>query len=248
LAENVKGSASRMVMALSVTVFCGVLAAQTAGKKTTPPPPKSPSAIQDKASVAPDAQHSGIKTEQFQILPFPAPVFKTAPPEKKKFAVQFVTNYTRLAFTPEVKMQPVPKSADTYKTPEELFVTQFSAMMSGDYDRWIAGWTDDSKKVMAERDEQMKRTSADWVARWKLALTNRQVVLLERLESGPYVLLVYSLRDTPKPGETQGKEIIRTLFPTKKVGEKWMQTQELSDDEMFKRYIEEPEGYTQVLR
>jgi hypothetical protein len=175
-------------------------------------------------------------------------VFKVGPPDKKKFTVQFITNYTRFMLTPPVTIQQVPKPADTYKTPEELFLTQFSAMLSGDYDRWISGWTDDSKKVMAERDEQMKRSPADWVARWKLALANRQVILLERVESGPYVLLVYSLRDTPKPGEAQGKEIIRTIFPTKKVGEKWLQTQELSDDEMFKRYIEQPEGYTQVLR
>lgn len=191
---------------------------------------------------------TGLSKEQIATYPMPVPAFKTAPPERRRFVMEYDTNYARVPYAPPIVIQPVPKGADNFTNPEETFVTMFSAMMQSDYDRWYAVFSEDSQKLMAQRDAERKRAPSDWAARWKAALTGRQIVLLERLESGPYVMLVYSLRDLPNKGENQGKEILRNVVAMKRVGEKWLVTQELADDDMYKYYIESPDGVTRRVR
>ena len=246
-------------LAIQITLLCAVAISQTtqttksqSTAKPKPAPQKqiaTASAPLDKHALQPEVDKpTGLSPDQVNVLQMPAPVFKVGDAEKKHFIVQYTTDYTRVPYKPEVAIQPVPKSADTYKTPEETFITQFSAMMSGDYDRWIAGWTEESKTLMAKYDEERKRTSADRIAMWKGALTDRQVVLVERIETGPYVLLEYSLRNAPTAGQNKGQEILHTMIPLKRVGNQWLQTQDLAEDLMFQHYTEEPEGYVRKVR
>lgn len=218
-------------------------------KTAKPAPAQAAKPGEAKADLGADiGKPTGMSKEQIATYPMPVPAFKTAPPEKRRFVMEYDTNYTRVRYAPPVVIQPVPKGADNFTNPEETFVTMFSAMMQADYDRWFSVWTEDSQKVLAQRDAERKRTATDWVGRWKAALTGRQIVLLERLESGPYVMVVYSLRDMPKKGENQGAEIIRNVVTMKKVGEKWRVTEELADDDMYKYYIDSPEGVTRRVR
>src|SRR4051794_5596181 len=154
------------VFVLTCVLFAGV-SPMAQNQKSAPPAATNATApAATREAVNPQEKNTGLRPEQMS-LPLPQPVFKAAPAIAKQFVMEYITNYSRMDYTPTVVVQPVPKTADSYKTPEETFLTQFSAMMSGDYDRWISGFDDNAKAVLAKRDQEQHRTPTFWIDRWK---------------------------------------------------------------------------------
>lgn len=160
------------------------------------------------------------------------PAFETKPPESGQFVVEYLYNYTRRDYVPPARMQPVARAAASYATPEDAFVAQMSAMQSGDYDWWLAGWTADSRAQIVARNAQLKRTGRDWAEIWKKGFAGQEVRLLQRADTGPYVFVVYGLFDD------KGDKTFEGIFVSERVAEQWLATQALAEDPMFHHYLD----------
>jgi hypothetical protein len=55
-------------------------------------------------------------------------------------------------YQPPLKVNSVEKTAARYQTPEDAAIAQFSAMVKGDHDWWLSGWTDESKILIQQLD------------------------------------------------------------------------------------------------
>jgi len=153
--------------------------------------------------------------------------FPTSKPEEKVFVQEADYYYTEAKYDPPVTMKPVTKEAAVYTTPEDTFIAQFSAMIAGDYDWWFSTFAADAQKQIKADDEANKRQPTDWIARWKKALPEMQITLLERKVSGAYVIIVY------RAGVTPANTIqFSTVF--KLENGKWLATQDLQDDGLAK--------------
>jgi hypothetical protein len=170
--------------------------------------------------------------------------FKLSPAEKRQFVVENIFNYTRQEFDPPVVVQQIKRTGANYSTPEDAFISHVSAMISGDYDWWLSGWTADAQNYLKAQDQKLKRTPENWKTAWSGVLSGKQVVLLERLETGPYTILVYSLR-TPPP---DGKETFRSLYAARIEAGRWLATQELENDPFFFHYLEGKDKITVTSR
>ena len=211
----------------------------TAPAQATPAPAQAPAA--PASGQAPAGQTSTPAPEKLQgktipgpVQVKPSPIFPTAPEEKRQFEVEFLINYSRREYRPAVAIPAVQRGNATYTTPEEAFISQMSAMRAGDYDWWLNGWNETSRKQIAQRDAEMKRGAAFWRQAWERNLTGKQVNLVERLESGIYVLLVYTITTPAKDNQVE----FRSIFVTKNEGGRWVSTQELGSDFLFHHYLE----------
>lgn len=208
-------------------------AAQPQGSPTQTQASPAPAQTPGAPAQAPAIKAQG-KTIPGPVQVKPTPIFPTTPEEQKKFAVEFIINYSRRQYRPTVTIDAVNRGGATYSTPEEAFIAQMSAMRSGDYDWWLTGWTEASRKQIQQRDAELKRGAAFWRQAWEKNLNGRQVNLLERLESGIYVVLVYSITIPAQ----DNREEFRSMFVTKKEGERWVSTQELGNDYLYHHYLE----------
>jgi len=117
-------------------------------------------------------------------------------------------------------------------------------MLGGDYDWWLSGWTPKAQAFLNEQDQKTNRTPQDWKAAWQRSLSGKEILLLERLETGPYVCLVYSVR-TSGP---EGKETLRSLYAAKYEAGRWLATQDLAEDPFLFHYLEEKDVITITVR
>jgi hypothetical protein len=170
--------------------------------------------------------------------------FTATPPEKKQFIMENIYNYTQSRFVPPVVIYPVSRIGSGDATPEESCISFFSAMKAGDYEWWLSLWTAKSKELIAERNQQSKRTPQDWVASWNTILKDKQVVLVERLETGPYIILVYSLQSLGPIS----KETFRSLYAAKYQDGHWRATQELEKDPFFSHYLDGKDRTSMTIR
>jgi hypothetical protein len=227
------GTGTAMAMAMAVALTAVAAAAGPSGNQTPPAPP----AARQKAEPKP-------------AMSLPRPFFTTSTPEARRFVLERVYNYERMQYTPQALIQRVSREAATYNTPEEAFIAQMSAMLAGDYDWWISGWDEAAQELQRTQNEEQKRTPADWRGIWERVLKGQQIYLVERLETGPYgpyVILVYSLRQPGTPG-TEGRETFRGMFVSREVGGRWLATQDLARDPMFHYYTEGQDRVTLTER
>lgn len=159
-----------------------------------------------------------------------------------KFVVEYVYNYTKRAYTPEIVFKAVTRNAASYATPEQAFISHYSAMASGDYEWWLSGWTTEAQGGIQQRNARMNRTAKNWQEIWSKALRGETIKLVERVETGPYVFIVYKMFDE------RGKATMQSIYACKLVKDKWLATEELSEDLMFHHYIEGKERVTINVR
>jgi hypothetical protein len=218
----------RWSLAMMLAVAIGAMAAVRAQVPQTPLPPQPPAASVEKPAMS-----------------LPAPFYPTGPGQVKQFVVENIYTYERLVYSPAIVIQRVVRDKASYATPEQALVSHLSAMLAGDYEWWLSGWDKGSQKYLDERSKQVNRTPADWRALWAKALVGDQIVLTERLETGPfgpYVMLVYVLRDKA------GKDTFKTTYVAKLEAGRWVATQELAEDPLFHYYESGRDRVTVTVR
>jgi len=155
----------------------------------------------------------------------PKPIFPTAEREDSKFTVQYVYNFARYRYTPAVAVEEVKRPTASYTTPEEACIAFLSSMTTLDYDWWLSNWDPDSRKKL-EADNQAHHQDADfWRGAWQHAFAGRVVTLEQRLESGPYVLIVFRIADPRDPSKS-----FSDALPFRLYKDKWLATEELAAD------------------
>lgn len=159
-----------------------------------------------------------------------------------KFVVEYVYNYTKRAYTPEIVFKAVTRKEASHATPEQAFISHNSAMAAGDYEWWLSGWTTEAQSGIQQRNARMNRTAKTWQDIWSKALRGETIKVIERVETGPYVLLVYKMFNE------SGKATMHSIYACKLVKDKWLATDELSEDLMFHHYIEGKERVTINVR
>lgn len=175
---------------------------------------------------------------------FHAQQFSSGPIEKRQFVVENIFNYTRSHYEPPVIVQTIPKIQSADATPESAFISFISAMQAGDYDWWFSMWTLRSQQSIADQNVKMKRTPQQWIASWSAVLGGKQVTMLERLETGSYVVLVYGLKENG----TVSAETFRSLCVLTYEDGHWRATQDLATDAFAFHYLEGKDRIAIVVR
>lgn len=153
------------------------------------------------------------------------PKFKVTAPQTKQLIVEEIYTFRLMQYDPSVAIQFVhePKAA-SYQTAEDTVIAHFSAMNAGDYSWFMETWSKESRKQMEQRNKSAQRTPEFWKKTWARVLQGGTVELLNRLESGPYVLIEYRL--SAKGNE---KPFQDTVALAREDG-RWVLTQELAAD------------------
>lgn len=158
----------------------------------------------------------------------PKPLYPTTEREDSKFTVQYVYNFARYRYTPAVEVEAVKRATASYETPEQACVAFLSSMTSLDYDWWLSNWDKDSRQRLEADNDAHHQDSTFWRSAWQRAFTGRRITLEQRLESGPYVLIVYRVDDVRDPGAS-----FSHLLAFRLNNNQWMATEELAADSLY---------------
>jgi len=160
--------------------------------------------------------------------------------EDKSIVIESIYNVRVGKYNPPVIVGFIQKVSSAYGTPEEAAVTQFSAMWNQDYEWWLEGWSEESKLLMKQRDEQLKRTSKDWIERWK-GLANKSLELTYRgdyFKDGQlYILIGYKIKDKNSQEKIDKVKELESTIVFKRAGLKWYAVQELMEDPVFNNIL-----------
>ncbi len=175
------------------------------------------------------------------------PLYKTTPPERKKVIEEDVYFFSVMQYDPPAEITPLKKSEmKSYKTPEEAFISQISAMFNRDYNWWIKGWNKGSQKIMKERDSSLKQTPEFWIKKWNEVMKDKKAVLLYRVESGPFVIIAYSLKS--QKAEKGEEESLEGNMVFKNEQGKWLATQEMASDPVLLNWRNPERRFQRVIR
>ena len=158
--------------------------------------------------------------------------FPATAPVQDRFVVEYVYNFWKQTYRPAVAFKPVAKADASLATPEDCFVHQWSAMAAQDFEWWMSGWDESSREMMDARNKKMDRSPEFWEERWGMAMKDHRILLVERVDTGSYAMLIYKMQN--KLGETT----MHSMHVCKQVGLKWYATQELAEDLMQHHYLE----------
>lgn len=156
------------------------------------------------------------------------PAYPTTPPEDKVLTMVDIHHYQERRFEPPIAVEPIPPGAESFATPEQAFLSRFSAMMRGDYELFMATWDDASRVLTEARDIENGQTPDFYVANWKSIFDAATATLVRRIDAGDYVILTY------KYVMPDGTELIEAEFPGmfREYDDGWRATQELSKDDL----------------
>jgi len=148
----------------------------------------------------------------------------------KQLVTENVYNYKQYKYNQPAEIKFVRRNEASYSSPEQALTALISAMAQTNFEWWLSSWTDDSQKIMLEKDKEMKRTPENWSDIWRKIVAGRRARLLHRIETGPYVLIEYSLITADREtAEGSRDEIISSIF-FENVSGKWLATQRLQGD------------------
>lgn len=157
----------------------------------------------------------------------PAPAYPVSVPTLENVVEERMFFYRSMDYQPPVAISPVVRAAAGSDTPEAATVALASAMLAGDLEWFRGQWTDASRQLMAARDRQQGRDDTFWPALWRERLVGKRLFLTHRIESGPYVLIVF--RVSPSDDlEAEGSFDLINAFEA--VGGAWLATQALAED------------------
>lgn len=149
---------------------------------------------------------------------------------RKEVVTENVYFYKQYKYSGPSEVRLLSRGEASYGSPEEALTALISAMSQTDYEWWINSWTEDSRKLMVEKDKEMKRAPDDWKETWRKVVVGRRARLLHRIETGPYVLIEYALTPADAGAAAGGRdEIVSSLF-FEKVGGVWLATQRMQGD------------------
>lgn len=162
----------------------------------------------------------------------PVPAFKTTAPENKKIIMESIYLIRSMWYQPRISLNPIKNRRDSsYANPEVAAISHISAGINQDYEWWFETWDPISQKEIRERHKKLNRTPEVWKKRMEKAFKGREVFITSRIETGKYVIIGAQIF---KSGAPEIKSSPR-LFPEipivlKKVGGKWLRTNELKSD------------------
>lgn len=182
------------------------------------------------------ATGAGAQTASVSELPLSAPTVQ-------KVIVENVYYFAHRKYEPAVPVVYVGADA-TYGTPEAATIAAISAMKTKNVSWFRSMWDKPSQQMMADRDKQFNQTPEFWQNAWeKVFAGNRRAVLTDRIDSGDYVIISYSLL-APEP-DAKPIELSAIL---KHQGGRWMLTQDLASDPVLLNWRTPNERMQRIVR
>ncbi|MFN7963845.1 MAG: hypothetical protein U0002_21455 [Thermoanaerobaculia bacterium] len=163
--------------------------------------------------------------------PRPKSPFPTGAPQVQKVVEENAYFYRTLPYQPAVEVRAITHDKASYATPEEATIAAISAMLSADYGWFLETWTADSRRQLEARNQALGRSPEFWQEGWKKAFGGMRVELVTRIETGPYVLIAYSLTPQNEAAGAPGakkKPFLTSVL--KNDGGRWLATQEMAAD------------------
>jgi len=232
------------MLAASMVVCAGMAAPAQA--------PATPPAVASTATAA--AKPAALALARPQIDPrtksviagtsflLPKPIYPVSDREDASYTVEYVFNYARYNYTPAVAIKDVNRVQASYATPEDAFTAFYSAIQSGDYDWMLNSWDEGSRKFIQDKNEKDNQGQAYWVNLWKQRYAGKKIEMVQRLESGLYVLILYRITDPDT-----GKIIEQDTLPMNLEHKKWLATQSLAADPLAVLYPDLPPARSQEV-
>ncbi len=171
--------------------------------------------------------------------PPPSP-FQVGPSKIDEVIEERTYYYRHMDYDPAVVVRPVARGDAAYDTPEGAAIAQISSMLAADVAWWRDTWTRDSREQMIARDREQGRAPTYWSDLWRERLAGKQAVLERRIETGPYVLIVYRIQPATGPSDDPAQSFHLTAVLVEEDG-RWSATQALTEDPVL-HYWHQP-GY-----
>jgi hypothetical protein len=226
-------------------IFCAGLAASA--QLSTAPPDQSPAAAAAQSATRPLVRpqidpHSKSVIAGTSFL-LPAPIYPVSQREDAIYTVEYVFNFARYNYAPAVTVRNVNRAHASYATPEDAFTAFYSAIQAGDYEWMLASWDTASQKYIADTDKSEGHDKAYWIGLWKERYADRKIQMLQRIESGLYVLIFYRITDPSTDKVVEEDTLVLNLE-----NKKWLATQALAADPLEVMYPElKPRKENEVL-
>ena len=153
------------------------------------------------------ATSSGSVGEADSPNPYP-----TTKAEDHDFVLVSHYHFTERDYQPQVVLPGVGESPAVTQSPEEVLISQFSAIDALDFDWWLKTWDGPSAQKIKDRMAAQQRKETDWRKQWEPKAGKMRVTLTRWLLTGDYVVLVYKI--TPvQQDKTVGKGVKQTIRP-----------------------------------
>jgi hypothetical protein len=152
-------------------------------------------------------------------------VFPTTPPTTGRIIAEDEFIFSVRHYDPPAAVQPVSRDKASFRTPESAAVALISAMAAFDFDWFRSIWDAGSLKVMDAQMIEMKQDRNFWTNTWEKTFRGKRVELIDRIDSGNYVLINYRVVGTA--GQADPIELISAF---KFQDGRWFATQDLSSD------------------
>jgi hypothetical protein len=166
-----------------------------------------------------------------QKEPAPPPVFPAGPPTSGSVIVENEYRFTVRQYTPPVDVVVVPRAKATDDNPEAAAIAGISAMASQDFDWFRSTWDRASVAILEARDKEMKQDAAFWTKAWQRAFAGKKIQLVSRIDTGGYVIIAYRVLGSAAPGSSKAENAdIELSTVLKRDGDRWVATQELTQD------------------
>lgn len=163
-----------------------------------------------------------------------APEFPTGPARVEKVVEEMAYFYRLSAYQPAVAVQPVARASASYDTPEDAAIAAISAMLTGDYAWFLETWTPAARRAFEQRNAELGRGPEFWTSAWQKGFAGKRVELTHRIETGPYVLIAYTIVDpaAPPAAVEEGTGVRRPFLTTvlEERDGRWLATQDLAAD------------------
>jgi hypothetical protein len=184
------------------------------------------------------------QAQQGQSWVFPA--YPTTPPEDKVITTIDTIHYEERRFEPELVVEAIPPGAESYASPEQAFISRLSAMIRGDYDRFMASWDDLSRQLTEANDAERGQTPTLYIETWRSIFDAAKATMVRRIDTGDYVVITY------KYVLPDGTVLVDIEFPGmfREFDDGWRATQELARDDLLaiSPWVTGQTDVTQVVR
>jgi len=122
-----------------------------------------------------------------------AHTYPTSKAEDHDFVLVSHYYFTERDYQPQVVLPRVSQLPAETQSPEEVLISQFSALDALDFDWWLKTWDGPSAQKIQDRMTAEQKKEAEWRKQWQAQAGKMRVVLTRWLLSGDYVVLVYRI-------------------------------------------------------
>lgn len=160
-------------------------------------------------------------------------------------AVSILESYffTSRNYVPPVEIpRNVSSAALDASTPEGAALVHFSAMLDGDYARWLSSWDAPSIAFTKKRNAELGRNEKFWTDKWKEVLGRYSAFhLTRRVDTGPHVVIEMTASGSSREDFTLDVPL------AKQADGRWRASQEIASDPVFINW-RRPGQTTEVMK